>query len=103
MIRVKEKVGGLTISTVADRYEIHPQTLRSYEREGLLTPARSQGNTRLYNEEDLEQLELILTRRRDPQSGYPSTSSTHSESTPMPVSVRPALFSLRSNEGGAAS
>jgi len=65
MIRVKEKVGGFTISTVADRYEIHPQTLRSYEREGLLTPARSQGNTRLYNEEDLEQLELILTLRRD--------------------------------------
>ena len=61
---VRERVGGFTISTVANRYEIHPQTLRSYEREGLLTPSRTQGNTRLYSEEDLEQLELILTLRR---------------------------------------
>ena len=62
---VRERVGGFTISTVANRYEIHPQTLRSYEREGLLTPSRTQGNTRLYSEEDLEQLELILTLGRE--------------------------------------
>lgn len=55
----KKKVGGLTISIVAERYEVHPQTLRSYEREGLLWPSRTKGNTRLYTEEDLEQLELI--------------------------------------------
>jgi MerR family transcriptional regulator/heat shock protein HspR len=61
----KKKVGGLTISIVAERYEVHPQTLRSYEREGLLWPSRTKGNTRLYTEEDLEQLELILTLTRE--------------------------------------
>ena len=61
----KKKLGGFTISTVADRYEVHPQTLRSYEREGLLTPSRTKGNTRLYTDEDLEQLELILTLTRE--------------------------------------
>ena len=60
-----DKVVGFTISTVADRYEIHPQTLRSYEREGLLRPSRTKGNTRLYCDEDLEQLELILTLTRE--------------------------------------
>jgi MerR family transcriptional regulator/heat shock protein HspR len=53
------------ISVVAKRYGIHPQTLRLYEREGLLTPSRTQGNTRLYSEEDLAQLELILNLTRD--------------------------------------
>src|SRR5581483_10722154 len=48
------------ISAVAEQYEIHPQTLRLYEREGLLKPSRSEGNTRLYTEEDLERLEVIL-------------------------------------------
>ncbi|MDA2933875.1 MerR family transcriptional regulator [Acidobacteria bacterium AH-259-D05] len=61
----KKKVVGFTISTVATRYEIHPQTLRSYEREGLLQPSRTEGNTRLYTEEDLKQLELILTLTRE--------------------------------------
>jgi len=46
-------------------YSIHPQTLRLYEREGLLKPSRSEGNTRLYTEEDLKQLELILNLTRD--------------------------------------
>jgi len=46
-------------------YSIHPQTLRLYEREGLLKPSRSEGNTRLYTEEDLRQLELILNLTRD--------------------------------------
>ena len=55
----------LMISAVAERFEIHPQTLRLYEREGLLKPSRTEGNTRLYSEEDLEQLETILTLTRD--------------------------------------
>ena len=54
-----------TISAVADQYGIHPQTLRLYEREGLLKPSRSEGNTRLYTDTDLERLELILSLTRD--------------------------------------
>jgi MerR family transcriptional regulator/heat shock protein HspR len=53
------------ISAVAETYGIHPQTLRLYEREGLLKPSRSEGNTRLYTEEDLERLEVILSLTRD--------------------------------------
>ncbi|MDH3744788.1 MAG: MerR family transcriptional regulator [Acidobacteriota bacterium] len=53
------------ISVVAERFEIHPQTLRLYEREGLIQPQRSAGNTRLYDEETLRRLELILTLTRD--------------------------------------
>src|SRR5213083_2566578 len=54
-----------TISAVADQYQIHPQTLRLYEREGLLKPSRSDGNTRLYTDEDLERLELVLSLTRE--------------------------------------
>jgi MerR family transcriptional regulator/heat shock protein HspR len=61
----RKKAGGYTISIVAERYEVHPQTLRSYEREGLLRPSRTKGNTRLYTDKDLEQLELILTLTRE--------------------------------------
>ncbi len=53
------------ISAVAQKYNIHPQTLRLYEREGLLKPSRTEGNTRLYSEADLEQLETILALTRD--------------------------------------
>ncbi len=53
------------IGVVAKMYNIHQQTLRLYEREGLLKPARSDGNTRLYSEKDLERLELILSLCRD--------------------------------------
>ncbi len=53
------------ISAVAQRYDIHPQTLRLYEREGLLRPSRTDGNTRLYSEDDLERLETILSLTRD--------------------------------------
>lgn len=53
------------ISSVAKMYNIHPQTLRLYEREGLLAPSRSEGNTRLYSEEDLRRLEIILNLIRD--------------------------------------
>jgi MerR family transcriptional regulator/heat shock protein HspR len=53
------------ISSVAKMYNIHPQTLRLYEREGLIMPSRSQGNTRLYSTEDLKRLELVLNLIRD--------------------------------------
>ena len=53
------------ISSVAEMYHIHPQTLRLYEREGLLAPSRSEGNTRLYSAEDLKRLEIILNLIRD--------------------------------------
>jgi len=53
------------ISSVAEQYEIHPQTLRLYEREGLLKPSRSEGNTRLYTADDLERLEVILHLTRE--------------------------------------
>ena len=57
--------GPYMISVVAQRYRIHPQTLRLYEREGLLKPSRTDGNTRLYGEEDIERLETILSLTRD--------------------------------------
>ncbi len=53
------------ISAVAEMYDIHPQTLRLYEREGLLIPSRSEGNTRLYTQDDLDQLEIILNLTRE--------------------------------------
>ena len=53
------------ISVVAQSYGVHPQTLRLYEREGLLKPSRTEGNTRLYSEDDLRQLEVILNLTRD--------------------------------------
>src|SRR5437762_9677706 len=65
MERKKKGKAAYMISAVAETYDIHPQTLRLYEREGLLKPSRSEGNTRLYTEEDLERLELILNLTRD--------------------------------------
>src|SRR5499433_3730389 len=62
---MKRRAKGYTISTVADHYGIHQQTLRLYEREGLLTPSRSEGNMRLYTDADLVRLELILGLTRD--------------------------------------
>src|SRR5688500_16237269 len=56
---------GYMISAVAEMFEIHPQTLRLYEREGLLLPSRSEGNTRLYTDEDIERLEVILKLTRE--------------------------------------
>ncbi len=64
MMKNKTKAAYM-ISAVAEQYAIHPQTLRLYEREGLLTPSRSEGNTRLYTEEDLERLEIILKLTRE--------------------------------------
>jgi MerR family transcriptional regulator/heat shock protein HspR len=62
---MKKKVKTYTISAVAELYEVHPQTLRLYEREGLLKPSRSEGNTRLYTDADLERLEVILSLTRE--------------------------------------
>lgn len=64
-MRRDPKSGSFMIGVVAARYEIHPQTLRLYEREGLLLPSRTEGKTRLYSEEDLERLEFILSLTRD--------------------------------------
>jgi MerR family transcriptional regulator/heat shock protein HspR len=64
MAKRKSK-GAYMISAVAEMYEIHPQTLRLYEREGLLKPSRTEGNTRLYTEEDLQRLEFVLNLARD--------------------------------------
>ena len=57
--------GLFRIGAIAERFGIHPQTLRMYEREGLLRPARTEGNTRLYDSETIERLEIILTLTRD--------------------------------------
>src|SRR5579859_3713894 len=61
----RKSKGAYMISAVAEMYEIHPQTLRLYEREGLLQPSRTVGNTRLYTDEDLERLEFILNLARE--------------------------------------
>jgi len=65
MATKRKSKGAYMISSVAEMYAIHPQTLRLYEREGLLRPSRSDGNTRLYTDEDLERLEFILNLARD--------------------------------------
>ena len=65
MTAKRKSKGAYMISAVAEMYEIHPQTLRLYEREGLLKPSRTDGNTRTYTDEDLERLEFILNLARD--------------------------------------
>jgi MerR family transcriptional regulator/heat shock protein HspR len=64
-MRKSRKKAAYMISAVAEQYDIHPQTLRLYEREGLLKPSRSDGNTRLFTDQDLERLEIILKLTRD--------------------------------------
>ncbi len=65
MKKDKQRAKYYHISSVARIYDIHPQTLRIYEREGLLKPSRSEGNTRLYSDEDLKHLEVILNLSRE--------------------------------------
>src|ERR671938_596680 len=65
MAKASKQKAAYMISAVAEQYQIHPQTLRLYEREGLLKPSRSEGNTRLYTDDDLERLEVILKLTRD--------------------------------------
>lgn len=61
----KKSTRTVMISAVAERFDIHPQTLRMYEREGLIQPPRSEGNTRLYDDATLKRLETILALTRD--------------------------------------
>jgi MerR family transcriptional regulator/heat shock protein HspR len=63
-VKRKAREGVHRIGAIAERYDIHPQTLRMYEREGLLRPARTEGNTRLYDSDTIERLEIILTLTR---------------------------------------
>ena len=65
MARRKRTEGAYTISVVANQFGVHPQTLRLYEREGLLKPSRTEGNTRLYTEADMQRLEVVLSLTRD--------------------------------------
>ena len=66
MVRQKKQAKiGYMISAVAEMYELHPQTLRMYERHGLITPSRSDGNTRLYTDDDLRRLELVIHLTRE--------------------------------------
>jgi MerR family transcriptional regulator/heat shock protein HspR len=65
MPRRRRETRFVMISVVAERYGVHPQTLRMYEREGLLTPVRSAGNTRLYDEDSIKRLETILFLTRE--------------------------------------
>ena len=65
MARRKRQHGFVMISIISQRYNIHPQTLRLYEREGLLRPGRTEGNTRLYGPDEIKQLEMILRLTRD--------------------------------------
>jgi len=64
-VKKKKSRAGYMISAVAELHKLHPQTLRLYERAGLLKPSRSEGNTRLYTEADLQRLEVILTLTRE--------------------------------------
>lgn len=61
----RNRPGVFRIGVISERFGIHPQTLRMYEREGLLRPARTEGNTRLYDADTIERLEIILTLTRD--------------------------------------
>ncbi|MGH9315486.1 MAG: MerR family transcriptional regulator [Thermoanaerobaculia bacterium] len=61
----RTRQGAHRIGVISERFGIHPQTLRMYEREGLLRPARTEGNTRLYDAGTIERLEIILTLTRD--------------------------------------
>ncbi|MFN7938806.1 MAG: MerR family transcriptional regulator [Bryobacteraceae bacterium] len=72
----KRSKGVYMISSVSEQYGIHPQTLRLYEREGLLTPSRSDGNTRLYTDEDLERLEVILQLTREHRTRHSHLQNT---------------------------
>lgn len=64
-MRSRSRQGAHRIGVISERFGIHPQTLRMYEREGLLRPARTEGNTRLYDAGTIERLEIILTLTRD--------------------------------------
>ena len=86
MTKRKSK-GAYMISAVAEMYEIHPQTLRLYEREGLLKPSRTEGNTRLYTDEDLLRLEFILSLARDLGVNISGIAIIHSDPASIDTST----------------
>ncbi len=57
---MKRKKGFFSISAVAEMFSVHQQTIRLYEKEGLISPKRSDGNTRLFSEEDVDRLEEVI-------------------------------------------
>ena len=57
---MKRKKGYFSISAVAKMFSVHQQTIRMYEKEGLINPKRSDGNTRLFAEEDVNRLEEVI-------------------------------------------
>jgi MerR family transcriptional regulator/heat shock protein HspR len=59
-MKINRKKGYFSISAVAKMFSIHQQTVRLYEKEGLINPKRSAGNTRLFSEEDVEKLEEVI-------------------------------------------
>lgn len=59
-MKINRKKGYFSISAVAKMFSIHQQTVRLYEREGLISPKRSAGNTRLFSEEDIDRLEEVI-------------------------------------------
>ena len=62
---MKERKGYYTIGVVSELFHVTPQTLRLYEEKGLISPSRSRGNKRLYDDNDLERLELVLRLTRE--------------------------------------
>lgn len=60
MVKMRRKKGFFSISAVADMFSVHQQTIRLYEKEGLISPKRSEGNTRLFSEEDINRLEEVI-------------------------------------------
>ena len=94
MAAKRKSKGAYMISAVAEMYEIHPQTLRLYEREGLLKPSRTEGNTRLYTDEDLERLEFILNLARDLGvniagiAHHPADARAHGRDEPADAELR---------------
>ncbi len=84
MAAKRKSKGAYMISAVAEMYEIHPQTLRLYEREGLLKPSRTEGNTRLYTDEDLERLGFVEYVRTEMLSRFQAAASG-SEAAIVPI------------------
>lgn len=59
-MKIRRKKGFFSISAVAKMFSVHQQTVRLYEKQGLISPKRSSGNTRLFSEEDIDQLEEVI-------------------------------------------
>lgn len=105
-MRAQRRKAGYMISAVSETYGIHPQTLRLYERLGLLKPSRSEGNTRLYTETDLERLEVILNLTRDlgvNLAGVEVILNMREKMRKMQHDLEELIAYLRENPPGAVS